>query len=162
MRERIAEAAAALSRGEIVGFPTESSYGLGVAALSSHALSALFALKGRDPGKPPPILISDEAMLKLLVARVPDRARSFMARFWPGPLTLVLPALPSLPEALVVDGGVGVRRSPHPVADALVARFGAPVTATSANPSGRPAAHTAAEVAAMFPHIHVLDGGDAP
>jgi L-threonylcarbamoyladenylate synthase len=163
MTDRIAEAAAALSRGEIVGFPTESSYGLGVNALSSQALAALFALKGREPGKPPPILISDEAMLKLLVARVPEKARQLMARFWPGPLTLVLPALPSLPEALVVDGGVGVRRSPHPVADALVARFGGPVTATSANPSGAPAAHQAAAVAAMFgDRVHVLDGGDAP
>jgi L-threonylcarbamoyladenylate synthase len=163
MDERIAEAAAALSRGEIVAFPTESSYGLGVNALSSQALSRLFALKGREPGKPPPILISDEAMLKLLVARVPPRARELMARFWPGPLTLVLPALPSLPEALVMDGGVGIRRSPHPVADALVARFGGPVTATSANPSGSPAAHNASQAAAMFgDRVHLLDGGDAP
>src|SRR6185436_19457703 len=106
MTDRIAEAKAALARGEVVGFPTESSYGLAVNALSSHALSRLFALKGRDAGKPPPILISDEAMLKLLVAHVPDRARALIARFWPGPLTLVLPALPSLPEALVADGGV--------------------------------------------------------
>ena len=120
MDERIAEAAAALARGEVVAFPTESSYGLGVDALSSHALSALFALKGRDAGKPPPILISDDAMLELLVARVPPRARALMARFWPGPLTLVLPAVPSLPPQLVADGGVGVRRSPHPIADARV------------------------------------------
>src|SRR5438132_5350452 len=108
MDERIAEAAAALARGQVVAFPTESSYGLGVDALSSQALSALFAVKARDAGKPPPILISDDAMLKLLVARVPARARELMARFWPGPLTLVLPALPSLPAALVADGGVGV------------------------------------------------------
>jgi L-threonylcarbamoyladenylate synthase len=159
MRERIAEAAAALSRGEIVAFPTESSYGLGVNALSSRALLALFALKGREPGKPPPILISDEAMLKLLVTRVPARARQLMARFWPGPLTLVLPALPSLPEPLVAEGGVGVRRSPHPIADELVRVFGGPVTATSANLSGQPAALRADEI--RLP-VHILDGGPAP
>ena len=129
-----------MSRGEIVAFPTESSYGLGVDALSSHALERLFALKRREPGKPPPILISDDRMLELLVAHVPPRARELMARFWPGPLTLVLPARPGLPASLVSDGGVGVRRSPHPLADALVAAFGGPVTATSANLSGRPAA----------------------
>jgi L-threonylcarbamoyladenylate synthase len=152
-----------LSRGEIVAFPTESSYGLGVNALSLHALDRLFARKGREPGKPPPILISDEAMLKLLVAEVPPRAQELMARFWPGPLTLVLPARPGLPEPLVSEGGVGVRRSPHPLADALVAAFGGPVTATSANLSGRPAALTAAEVVAAFGDaLHLLDGGDAP
>src|SRR5262245_5678677 len=159
MHKRIADAAVALSRGEIVGFPTESSYGLGVDALSPVALSALFALKGRDAGKPPPILISDEAMLKLLVARVPARARELMARFWPGPLTLVLPAVPSLPPQLGADGGVGVPPSPHAVADALVGRFGGPGTATAATLSGEPAAMSAAEI--RLP-VHILDGGPAP
>jgi L-threonylcarbamoyladenylate synthase len=163
MDDRIAEAAAALAAGQIVAFPTESSYGLGVDALSADALARLFALKGREPGKPPPLLISDENMLDQLAARVPARARELMARFWPGPLTLVLPAHPHLPEALVSDGGVGVRVSPHPVAHALVAAFGRPVTATSANPSGTPAALRASEVFAMFgARIHLLDGGAAP
>jgi len=163
MSERIPEAARALSRGGIVAFPTESSYGLAVDALSSAALERLFALKRREPGKPPPILISDEAMLELLVARVPPLARRLMARFWPGPLTLVLPARPGLPEPLVSDGGVGVRRSPHAVADALVAAFGRPLTATSANLSGLPPALRADEVRATFGDaVHLLDGGDAP
>jgi L-threonylcarbamoyladenylate synthase len=159
MTDRIAEAARALASGQVVAFPTESSYGLGVDALSERALFALFAIKGRDAGKPPPILISDEAMLKLLVARVPPRARELMARFWPGPLTLVLPALASLPPALVSDGGVGVRRSPHPIADALVRQFGGPVTATSANLQGQPPAFHAGEI--RLP-VHILDGGPAP
>jgi L-threonylcarbamoyladenylate synthase len=163
MDRRIAEATAALSRGEIVGFPTESTYGLGVDALSETALERLFVLKGREPGKPPPILISDEAMLKLLVATVPPRARQLMERFWPGPLTLVLPARPGLPEALLADGQVGVRHSPHPIADALVRAFGRPVTATSANRSGAPPAVAADEVRAIFGDaVQVLDGGPAP
>jgi len=150
-------------RGEVVAFPTESSYGLAVDALSSEAVGRLFALKGREPGKPPPILVADEEMLARVVARVPDAARALMAKFWPGPLTLVLPARAGLPEALTSEGGVGVRRSPHPVADALVRAFGGPITATSANPSGAPPALRAAEVRAMFgERIHLLDGGDAP
>jgi L-threonylcarbamoyladenylate synthase len=167
MHERIAEAVLALSRGGIVSIPTESTYGLAVDALSAVALERLFALKSREPGKPPPILISDEAMLKLLVDHVPQKAQELMARFWPGPLTLVLPARADLPkslaEALVLDGGIGVRRSPHPIADALTQAFGRPITATSANPSGQPAAVRASQVWDYFgDSLYILDGGDAP
>jgi L-threonylcarbamoyladenylate synthase len=150
-----------LRRGEIVAFPTESSYGLAVDARSEAALTRLFSIKGREPGKPPPVLVASERMLESLVAHVPARARALVGRHWPGPLTLVLPARPELPEALVLDGGVGVRRSPHPVADALCAAFG-PITATSANHSGQPAAITADEVRAAFgDRVHLLDGGRA-
>jgi L-threonylcarbamoyladenylate synthase len=155
-------AARALARGEIVAFATESSYGLGVDARAPAALERLFALKGRGPQKPPPLLVADEAMVALLAARVPPRARALMARFWPGLLTLVLPARDDLPTALVHDGGVGVRRSAHPSASALVRAFGAPITATSANRSGEAPAHTAAEARALFgAALHVLDGGPA-
>jgi L-threonylcarbamoyladenylate synthase len=104
-------------------------------------------------------------MLERLVTAVPERARELMARFWPGPLTLVLPALAELPDALVSGGGVGVRRSPHALADALVAAFGGPVTATSANLAGEPPAMSAAEVRRRFgARVHVLEGdaGGAP
>jgi L-threonylcarbamoyladenylate synthase len=153
----------ALRRGEVVAFPTESSYGLGVDALAPAALARLFAVKAREPGKPPPVLIADDAMLARLVARVPPRAHELMARFWPGPLTLVLPARPELPPPLVSDGGVGVRRSPHPLADALVRAFGGPLTATSANLAGQPPALRPDEVRAAFgAAVLLLDGGDAP
>jgi L-threonylcarbamoyladenylate synthase len=157
----IEQAVAALRRGEVVAFPTESSYGLGVDARSEAALARLFAVKRREPGKPPPILVSGADMLAMLVTRVPQKAAELIARFWPGPLTLVLPARADLPEAIVSDGGVGVRQSPHPIAAALVAAFGAPVTATSANLSGQPPALTAAEARALA-GVHVLDGGPAP
>lgn len=161
----IPPAVLALGRGEVVAFPTESSFGLGADALDARALARLAALKGREPGKPPPVLIADEAMLAQLVERVPERARALMRQHWPGPLTLVLPARPELPEAIVADGGVGVRLSPHPVATALVRAFGRPVTATSANPAGQPPALTAGEVARYFPGLTIIEGeagGGAP
>lgn len=160
-RAALEDAVARLRAGEPVAFPTESSYGLAVDARSEPALERLFALKGREPGKPPPVLV-EPGMLVQLVERVPERARALMARFWPGPLTLVLPARQEVPAPLVLDGGIGVRRSPHPVAQALVRAFGAPLTATSANLSGRPAALTGDEVRAQLPSVHVLDGGRAP
>jgi L-threonylcarbamoyladenylate synthase len=158
--EAIARAAAALAAGEVVALPTESSYGLAVDALSEPALERLWAVKGRPEGKPPPILVADEAMLAHLVAAVPEAARALAAKFWPGPLTLALPARAGLPAAIVEAGFVGVRRSPHPVADALVRAFGGPITATSANRSGEPAALDA-EGAALDGVALVLDGGRA-
>jgi L-threonylcarbamoyladenylate synthase len=153
----------ALAAGHVVAFPTESTYGLGVDALDAAALARLFAIKGREAGKPPPLLVADRAMVDQLAARVPERARALMARFWPGPLTLVLPARAELPEALVLDGGVGLRVSPHAIAAALVTAFGRPVTATSANLAGEPPAVTAEAVRAVFGSaVHVLDGGRAP
>jgi L-threonylcarbamoyladenylate synthase len=157
--QSIAAAASAIARGEVVAFPTESSYGLAV-LLEPTALARLFSLKQREPGKPPPILIAPD-MLERLVTRVPERARTLMARFWPGPLTLVLPARTELPELVVADGYVGVRQSPHPIAAALVRAVGAPITATSANRSGEPPAMTADEARRAFPTVHVLDAGTA-
>ncbi|MES1166018.1 MAG: L-threonylcarbamoyladenylate synthase [Verrucomicrobiota bacterium] len=155
----VAAAIAALRRGDVVAYPTETFYGLGVDAFDGAALERLRALKGRGE-KAISLLIDGEAMLARLCAEVPPRARALMARNWPGALTLALPARPGLPDALVSDGCVAVRQSPHPVARALVAGFGGPVTTTSANRSGEPPATTAAAVrAALGAGCHVLDGG---
>ncbi len=151
-------AVAALRRGEVVAFPTESSYGLAVDARSRPALEKLFVVKGREAGKPPPILVDGEAMARTLVVAISPVAAQLIARHWPGALTLALPALPSLPPPIVSEGFVAVRWSPHPVATALVKAFGAPITATSANLSGTPPAHDAA--AAAIPGVAcVVDGG---
>ncbi|MES1165739.1 MAG: L-threonylcarbamoyladenylate synthase [Verrucomicrobiota bacterium] len=159
MTAQVAAAIAALRRGEVVAYPTETFYGLGVDAFDAAALERLRALKGRGE-KAISLLIDGEAMLARLCAEVPPRARALMARHWPGALTLALPASAGLPEALVSDGCVAVRQSPHPVARALVAGFGGPVTTTSANRSGEPPATTAAAVrAALGGGCHVLDGG---
>jgi len=161
MTTDVALAAAALARGEVVAYPTETFYGLGVDALAPAALARLAALKGRGADKALSVLVVGEAMLARLVAEVPPRARALMRAHWPGALTIALPARPGLPAALVSDGCVAVRESPHPLARALVAAFGGPVTATSANPAGAPPARTAATV--DFPDgCLILDGGETP
>jgi L-threonylcarbamoyladenylate synthase len=155
----VAAAIAALRRGEVVAYPTETFYGLGVDAFDAAALERVRALKGRGE-KAISVLIDGEEMLARLCAEVPPRARALIAKHWPGALTLALPARPGLPEALVADGCIAVRQSPHPIARALVAGFGGPVTTTSANRSGEPPATTAAAVrAALGTGCHVLDGG---
>jgi L-threonylcarbamoyladenylate synthase len=154
--------AAALARGEAVGFPTETFYGLGVDAFDRAALERLRALKGRGAEKAISVLVT-AAMLDEVVAEVSPRARALMAAHWPGALTLALPARPGLPEALVMDGCIAVRHSPHPVAQALLERLGRPITATSANPAGAPPVTTAAGVRAYFgDRCLVVDGGETP
>jgi L-threonylcarbamoyladenylate synthase len=150
----------ALAGGEIVAYPTETFYGLGVDALDEAALERLCALKGREAAKAISLLVVGEEMLAALCAEVPPLARRLIAQHWPGPLTLALPARPGLPSVLVSDGCVAVRESPQPVARALVSGFGRPVTTTSANPAGSAPARTAAEVTGYFGDAcRVLDGG---
>jgi L-threonylcarbamoyladenylate synthase len=162
LEEAIAAGVAALGRGEVVAFPTETFYGLGVDAFDLAALERLRALKGRGAEKAISVLVT-EAMLDAVVAEISPTARALMAAHWPGPLTLALPARPGLPEALVQEGCVAVRWSPHPVAQALVAGLGRPVTATSANPAGQPPVTTAAGARAYFgDRCPVVDGGETP
>ena len=151
---------AALRRGDVVAYPTETFYGLGVDAFDEAALGRLLALKGRGAEKAVSLLIAPP-MLARLCAEIPPAAAALMAAHWPGPLTLALPARPGLPAAIVSDGCVAVRASPHPLAAALVAAFGAPVTTTSANRAGEPPTTNAAAVRAVFGDAcHLLDGGD--
>jgi len=161
--ENLASALAALKRGEAIVFPTETLYGLGADALNISAVENIFQLKGRDPDNPFPVLVADRAMLDSLVAKVAPMAKKLMAHFWPGPLTLVLPARDDIPRPLVNrQGGIGVRQSSQPVAAELVRLLGHPLTATSANPSGQPGAHTVLEAKNYFSAkitIYV-DGGE--
>jgi len=157
--EEITFAVAALRRGEIVAYPTETFYGLGVDALDELALARLRQLKGRGE-KAISVIVDGPAMLRKLCAKVPPRASALMLRYWPGALTIALPAKRGLPAPLVSDGCVAVRRSSHPTAQALVARFGRPLTATSANLSGQPATTTAEAVEEAFEgRCRVLHGG---
>lgn len=143
----------------MVAYPTETFYGLGVDAFSEAALERLRAVKGRGE-KAISVLIDGEAMLARLCAEVPPLAAELMRRHWPGALTIALPARAGLPAALVSDGFVAVRQSPHPLARALVTRFGGPVTTTSANRAGEPPATTGAAVtAALGRGCHLFDGG---
>jgi L-threonylcarbamoyladenylate synthase len=165
----VSDALAALAAGEAIVYPTETFYALGVDALSSPALERLFAIKGREPGKPVALIAADTAMAFALAREVPAAARVLAEAFWPGPLTLVLPARDGIPAALIGDdGGVGVRVSSHPLARALATAFRGPLTATSANLAGEPpAVEPAAARRALGDKVKVLveDGrlaGGAP
>jgi L-threonylcarbamoyladenylate synthase len=160
----IAAAAAAIHHGEVVLFPTETFYGLAVNALDAAALERLFALKGRGGEKASALLVADLPMFATLCAEVPARARDLATQHWPGPLTIALPARSGLPAAIVNEGCVAARVSPHPLAAALVHAVGGPITATSANLSGSPPTRTASEALAQFAgrDLHVLDGGQTP
>jgi L-threonylcarbamoyladenylate synthase len=154
-------AAGMLRTAGLVAFPTETFYGLGAAALDGRAVRAICALKGRPESKPLLVLVDSVTMVEAL-AVVTERARDLMARYWPGALTLVLPARPGVPaEVTAGTGTVGVRLSPHLVARGLVQALGGPVTAPSANPAGAPPPTTVAAVLRYFPAglALVLDGG---
>lgn len=162
--DAIADAARLLAAGRLVAFPTETVYGLGGDATSDRAVAAIFAAKGRPRFNP---LIAHVASLAGAerIARLDARASTVAARFWPGPLTLVLPRRPEGGVSLLATAGldtVAVRIPDHPVALALLAAFDRPVAGPSANPSGRISPTSAAHVfdglgdrVAM-----ILDGGE--
>jgi L-threonylcarbamoyladenylate synthase len=157
----ISAAAAALRGGGVVAFPTETFYGLGAAMHREDALARIFRIKGRPDGKPLLVLVSSVAMAES-VAELPPAAHRFMERYWPGALTLVLPARPGVSSLITAGTGtVGVRHSAHRVPSALVERLGEPITAPSANPSGAPPPTRACEVLRAFAGgvDVVLDGG---
>jgi L-threonylcarbamoyladenylate synthase len=151
--------------GGLVAFPTETFYGLGAHALDEAAVARVFRAKGRPGDKPLLVLVDSLAMVERVAREVSVRARRLMDRYWPGPLTLVLPAHPALPAALTAGTGtIGVRLSGHAVARGLVAAVGTPVTAPSANPHGGASPRTADEVlAGLGTRVDlVLDGGRTP
>jgi L-threonylcarbamoyladenylate synthase len=155
----IAEARRLLAAGEVIAFPTETFYGLAADARNAAAVLEVFAAKGRPASSPVALIVRDLAMARALSPdELPEAATALVAKFWPGPLTLVIRAADSVSGALTAGTGtIGVRVSPHPVAAALAADF--PITATSANPWTGPARTTAAEVARDMPALgFVLDG----
>jgi L-threonylcarbamoyladenylate synthase len=160
--EDFSRAIEALRRSEVVVFPTETFYGLGGDAFDAVAVERVVLLKGRDPENPIPLIIADEEMLGTVVKDLPPMAKALMDSFWPGPLTLVLPAKSGLPAPLLNrNGGVGIRISSNPLAVRLSRDLGRPLTATSANPSGKEPAKSVAEAEAYFSgKVDVfLDGG---
>jgi L-threonylcarbamoyladenylate synthase len=160
--EDLSAAVQALKRGDVIVFPTETLYGLGADALDEAAVEKVFQLKGRDRSNPIPVLVANQEMLHALVAKVSTLARKLMDRYWPGPLTLVLPGQKNIPKPLCNPaGGVGVRISSQPIATLLVNGLGRPLTATSANPSGKEPARTLQEAKNYFAHRVDLfvDGG---
>jgi L-threonylcarbamoyladenylate synthase len=156
------DAAATLATGRLVVFPTESVYGIGADAASAQAVDALVAVRGREAGKPILVVASDLDMVMAVAAELSPVARRLAARFWPGHLTLVVPARAGLPAPLTAGSDtIGVRIPAHATSRGLAAKLGRPVTAPSANPPGAAPAHTVAEARAYFAdRVAVyLDGG---
>jgi L-threonylcarbamoyladenylate synthase len=158
----IRRAVEALRAGRLVVFPTETVYGLGADALNEQAVQRVFDLKGRPRNNPMIVHVADEAMAKRVADEWPARASVLAARFWPGPLTLVLEKSGAVPD-LVTAGHrtVGVRCPDHPVALALLRAFGGPIVGPSANPSGRVSPTRAEHVRGVFAGEEpmILDGG---
>lgn len=161
---RIDAAAAVLRRGGIVVYPTETLYALGARADAAAALERLARAKLRPEGKPLPLIAADRAQV-LQVARLDGPAARVADRLWPGPLTLVLPALPGVDAALTAGTEtVGIRIPGSALARAVAARAGFALVSTSANPAGGLAPARVADLdPALLPEVdHVLDGGPTP
>ncbi|MGC9490793.1 MAG: L-threonylcarbamoyladenylate synthase [Thermovirgaceae bacterium] len=140
------EAAGILREGGLVAFPTETVYGLGANALDGEAVSGIFFAKGRPPDNP--LIVHVWARHQVFeIAEVAPKAEVLMERFWPGPLTLVMPARDIVPKEVTAGlDTVAVRMPDHPVALGLIERAGIPVAAPSANRSGRPSPTSAQAV----------------
>ncbi len=155
-----------LDGGGVLAYPTETVYGFGT-AVDHASVEALVRMKGRPPGKPFLLLIGDPAQIGRLALHLPAYAGHLAARFWPGPLTLVLRGgegrVP--PRLRGPEGGVAVRLTPHPGLQRLLRAYGEPITSTSANRPGVPPAMTVTEIVEQWPDeihrglLHVLDGG---
>ena len=162
--EKIRRAAEIIRAGRLVAFPTETVYGLGSDALREEAAAKIYAAKGRPSDNPLIAHIADRSALYELAACVPDWAEGLADAFWPGPLTLVFPKKPIVPDG--TTGGlktVAVRMPAHETARKLIRAAGVPIAAPSANTSGRPSPTTAFHVLEdMDGKIDcILDGGDA-
>ncbi len=157
----LAETSAALERGELAVFPTETLYAVGCDALDALALDRLLFVKGREAGKPFLVLVADRAMADRLVASWSPAAERLAAAFWPGPLTLLLPARAGVHPALVAAGRIGIRLPPEGTIRELLRAVGRPLAAPSANPAGQPPAQDIVEARAFFGNrvASYLDGG---
>ena len=160
---QLTAAVEAIRRGEVVAFPTDTLYGLAVDPRSEAALEALFALKGRSADRVVALVAADLSQATE-IGEIAGVARRLADRFWPGPLTLVVPARVAVASlACTANGLVGIRVPAHPVARALAEACGHALTATSANASGRPATSMPGDVADALPSLQVLvDAGPSP
>jgi L-threonylcarbamoyladenylate synthase len=160
--EALERAAAAVRRGKVVAIPTEALYTLVADPFNLRAVAGVFAAKGREPHRSLPLLVSDPMMAEEFAGDLDHRFFVLARRFWPGPLTIIVPASAGVP--LKVTGNTGrlaLRQSPAKVAAGLLALFDQPLIATSANISGSPTCRSGIEVFGMMDGRVdlVLDGG---
>lgn len=161
-QEAIAWAAAIVLRGGLVVFPTETFYGLGGHPGIPNSLRRIYDIKGRSTDKPLPLIAADQRAAERMAGHWPEVAERLARAFWPGPLTLLLPASPCVPAALHGrTGKIALRVSSHEAARSLAAAAGGVITATSANPSGTPpCTHPDQLPRSFLSHVDgVLDGG---
>jgi len=160
----IERAIAVLRDGGVVAYPTDTLYGLAVDPRSVDAVRRLFAAKQRPAGDPVPLIAADQEQAEA-AAVFDQHATRVAAAFWPGPLSIILPATTApCPLVRAADGSVAVRVPAHPLSRALAAGLGFCITATSANLSGQPPTASAKQVAATLGGRidFLLDGGDSP
>jgi len=159
----ISQALRTLRAGDLVAFPTDTVYGLGALIHMPESIARLYTTKGRSKQKAIPVLLGDVADLSQIAIRVPPNARRLAERFWPGPLTLIVPRHPSLLDILSPTATIGVRMPDHPIALGLLRRAG-PLAVSSANISGQPSTATAEEVLEQLGGriSLIIDGGHTP
>jgi len=149
-REGLAKAAEAVREGKLVVLPTDTLYGVGADAFNREAVEALLGAKGRGRHMPPPVLVGEARTIDGLAIDVPDYVRALVDAFWPGPLTIVLRAQPSLSWDLGdTNGTVALRMPDHDLALALLREVG-PMAVSSANLTGWPAARTMVDAATQL------------
>jgi L-threonylcarbamoyladenylate synthase len=163
--EQIVRAAAIIAEGGVIAFPTDTVYGLACDLYHAAAVRRIYEIKGRPHRMPLIAMIADVSQWEQVAASVPAGARILSERWWPGPLTIIVPAHADIP-AEVLGGGetLGVRIPDHPDALALLRAAHRPLATTSANRSGEPAACTASDVVAMLGDAVdlILDAGPSP
>ena len=161
----IAEASSILGAGGVVAYPTETFYGLGADGQIEDAIKKIFLIKGRNFKNPISVIIGNANDVRGLVEEIPEFALHLMETFWPGALTIIFKASSDVSPLLTAGTGkIGIRLSSHPVATALANKLGHPITATSANLSGKHECTSADEVIqGIGDQIDaVMDGGQTP
>ena len=159
--EAVERAALAVRRGKVVAIPTDALYTLIADPFNLRAVSQVFRAKGRETDRSLPILVGDLMMVEELTREISNRFYLLARRFWPGPLTIILPAAKVPLKVTGNTGRLAVRQSPSHVARAIIARLGQPVISTSANISGHPTCDSGISVfGTMDGRVDlVLDGG---
>jgi L-threonylcarbamoyladenylate synthase len=159
----ITSALEVLLSGGLVAFPTDTVYGVGCLAFHQDAIEAIYVAKDRPIEKAIPVLIGDNEDVIKVAEEIPIFAMKLINRFWPGPLTVLVPKKPTLPEAISATSTVGVRVPDHDVARAIL-RLAGPMAVTSANISGQPSPRRAGQVFAQLRGriALIIDGGETP
>lgn len=160
----INQAIATLKDGGVVAFPTDTVYGVGIDPFQPEAVRELYRIKGRPIDKPIPILVGSLGDVERVAQNLPSTFGRLAKQFWPGELTLIVEAKGLPPEITAGGNTVGVRMPDHPLALALLQRFGGAIATTSANRSDEPPATSAEEVRSELGDLVniILDGGQTP